>query len=446
LTALSQNSHNKFTDFRAPINVPKTAIPYGFVRQLSHAHAVTAPRLTSQIALDEAQDWTAGKLAACLPAVPASATCGEVFDWLGARPDQPAAAVLHEDGRIAGLVNRLQFLASYARRYYPELYAKASVLKLANVAPLVVDEAVTIVDLGTSVALEHPEALTESFIVTSRGAYLGVGTGEALMRVKVALLQLRESELKRALHASQEASVAKTNFLALMSHELRTPLNAIIGFSEVMGGEIFGPLGQPRYREYAGDIHSAGTHLLALINDILDLTKAEAGKMDLNQEEVDLAELIEECVRLMRDRARSANLSLIVSRPPDLPRLFADRLRVKQVLLNLLSNAVKFTPAGGMITVGADIGSDGALTFGVADTGIGMAPEEIPAALEPFRQIASPLSRNCEGTGLGLSLVKSLAEQHEAELVIESMLDRGTSVRLRFPAARSVYPKSAACA
>lgn len=408
---------------------------------------MTLHKLTPHIALGNAQDWTAGQLAEPLLTLSVSASCGEVFDWFTARPDQPAAAVLDESSHVAGLVNRLQFMARYARRYHPELYARRSILNLANTEPLIVDAAVTIADLGASVALEHPEALSESFVVTQNGFYLGVGTGEALMRSKVALLQLRETELQRALAATQEASLAKTNFLALMSHELRTPLNAIIGFSEVLGGELFGPMGQPRYCEYAGDIHAAGKHLLALINDILDLTKAEAGKLDLHPEPVDLGSLIGECVRLMRDRAESGDRRLSILLPPNLPPLHADRLRIKQVLLNLMSNAIKFTPAGGRVTVSVDLDADCAISMAVSDTGIGMSDEEIPAALEPFRQVDSPMSRNCEGTGLGLSLVKSLAELHEAMLNIDSTPGRGTTVRIDFPAARTLMPcASSACA
>ena len=407
---------------------------------------MTIHKLTLQIALARAQEWTAGRLADALPPLSAATSCGEAFDWFTSRPDQPAAAILNRDGSIAGLVNRLQFLAVYSRRYHPELYARRSVVDLANTDPLIVDEATGIAELGASVALEHPEALSECFVVTAGGKYLGVGTGEALMRSKVALLQLREDELSSALDAARDAVRAKTNFLALMSHELRTPLNAIIGFSEVIHGEIFGALNHPRYREYAGDIHSAGSHLLALINDILDLTKAEAGKLDLNPEPVALGDLIAECVRLMRDRAQAGELRLSISVPADLPGLYADRLRLKQVLLNLLSNAIKFTPAGGRVTAAADCDATGAIALWVSDTGIGMSAAEIPAALEPFRQVDSPLSRNQEGTGLGLSLVKSLAELHEAELAIESTPGRGTTVRLNFPAARTLETPAAVCA
>ncbi len=394
----------------------------------------------------DGRDWTAGMLAAPLPPLSVEAGCGEVFDWFAARPDQPAAVVLYEDGRIAGLVNRLQFLARYAQRYYPELYARRSILNLANTQPLVVDEKTPVAELGASVALEHPEALSECFIVTACGRYLGVGTGAALMRSKVALLQMQEAALSRALARSNDAVRAKTNFLALMSHELRTPLNAIIGFSEVMKGEIFGPLGQPRYREYTADIHAAGSHLLALINDILDLSKAEAGKLDLHPEAVDVGELVGECVRLTRERARSGGLKLAALVPPDLPQLHADRLRLKQMLLNLLSNAIKFTLPGGHVEVRAWIDSAGCIAFAIVDSGIGMSAEQIPLALEPFRQIDSPLSRNREGTGLGLSLVKQLAEHHGAEMTIDSTLGKGTTVSLAFPAARTLCLTDAICA
>jgi len=364
-------------------------------------------------------------------------TCGDVFDWLLRNPAVPAVAIVDERGFVAGLVNRLIFLARYAKQYAPELYSRKSILKLANPAPLSMDEHVQFSDLGATLLVENPDALIECFVVTSRGRYRGIVTGEALLRCKVALLQAREEELSRALTAANEASRAKSNFLALMSHELRTPLNAIIGFSEVLGGEMFGPLGSERYRDYAHDIHGAGRHLLALINDILDLSKAEAGKFDLHSEQVSADELIGECLKLMRGRAMEAKLSLTQSGGP-VPRLFVDRLRLKQILLNLLSNAIKFTPAGGAIRVHAEQDDRGRILLSVSDTGIGIAPEMIQVALEPFRQVASPFARNAEGTGLGLSLVKALMESHGGILELDSRLDVGTTAKLVFPASRVI--------
>ncbi len=379
---------------------------------------------------------TAGALASPAEALSHSMTCGEVFAWLLNNPAVPAVAIIDDHGHVAGLVNRLIFLARYARQYAPELYSRKTVLKLATLSPLIVDEHVQFADLGATLLMENPDALIECFVVTSKGRYHGIVTGEALLRCKLALLQAREEELSRALAAANEASRAKSNFLALMSHELRTPLNAIIGFSEVLGGEMFGPLGSGRYRDYAHDIHGAGRHLLALINDILDLSKAEAGKFDLHCEETEPGELIAECLKLMRSRAMEAKLSLTCSATADVPVLCVDRLRLKQILLNLLSNAIKFTPPGGAIRVSIECDAQGRMHLTVSDTGIGIAPDMIHVALEPFRQIASPFARNAEGTGLGLSLVKALMESHGGALQIDSALNLGTTARLVFPASR----------
>ncbi|HXS08129.1 MAG TPA: ATP-binding protein [Rhizomicrobium sp.] len=377
---------------------------------------------------------TAGALADPAEALPQTVTCGEVFTWLLEHPTVPAVAILDKERRVAGLVNRLIFLARYARQYAPELYSRKSILKLATLTPLLIDEHVQFADLGATLLVENPDALIECFVVTSRGRYRGIVTGEALLRCKLVLLQAREAELSRALAAANEASRAKSNFLALMSHELRTPLNAIIGFSEVLGEEMFGALGSPRYREYAHDIHGAGRHLLALINDILDLSKAEAGKFDLHCEEVVPGELIAECLKLMRGRAVAAKLTLTQDANDTVPHLLVDRLRLKQILLNLLSNAIKFTPPGGAIRVSVERDGLGRTLIAVSDTGIGIAADMIQVALEPFRQISSPFARNAEGTGLGLSLAKALMESHGGELQLESALNLGTTARLVFPA------------
>jgi two-component system cell cycle sensor histidine kinase PleC len=390
-----------------------------------------------------AKQRTAGELALALPALKDSRTCGEVFTWLQNHPNIPAAAVVDPRGAVIGLVNRLIYLARYARPYAPELYSRKPVLRLANTEPLVVDENVQASDLGAMLLAENPDALIECFVVTRRGRYSGIVTGEALLRSKVDLALSRESELRHALGAATASSKAKGDFLALMSHELRTPLNAIIGFSEVLGAELFGPLGHARYKEYSRDVHGAGKHLLALINDILDLSKAEAGKFDLCDDEIVMADLLVECLRLMRGRAEEAGLKLETRFAPGLPNLVVDRLRLKQILLNLLSNAIKFTPSGGRVTLSADQAANGECLLAVRDTGIGMAPEAIPLALEPFRQIASPLSRNHEGTGLGLSLVKSLIECHGGRVELESVVNQGTIARVVLPASRCIAKRNA---
>jgi two-component system cell cycle sensor histidine kinase PleC len=387
---------------------------------------------------------TAGMLATRTPAISPRTSCGETFEWFVKHPGVPAVAIVDEQtGEICGLINRFIFFARYARQYAPELFRKKSILKLANLAPLVVDQDVTVADLGATLLTENPEALIECFVVTRRGRYLGIGTGEALLRDKVRLLQAREQELSRALKAETRANSAKSDFLALMSHELRTPLNAIIGFSEVLGTEMLGPLGHPRYREYANDVHGAGRHLLALINDILDLSKAAAGKFELNCEEIAPADIIEECLKLTRGKAHEGKLRLNAELAPGLPNLMVDRLRFKQVLLNLCSNAIKFTPPGGHVRLTADQTEDGSFLLSVRDTGIGMTAEQIPLALEPFRQISSPFARNIEGTGLGLALVKALVEGHDGVLAIESEVGKGTVVKIILPPARTVRRSTA---
>jgi signal transduction histidine kinase len=223
-----------------------------------------------------------------------------------------------------------------------------------------------------------------------------------------------------------------------MSHELRTPLNAIIGFSETMAGEILGPLNNARYKEYANDIVASGRHLLNVINDVLDLSKVEAGRLELHCEPIDLAVVFERCAALVRHRAANAGVALTVL-PPALPMVLADETRLKQILLNLLSNAVKFTPKGGQVQMLASALKDGAIEVAVRDTGIGMRPEDVPRALEPFRQIETVLSKTQEGTGLGLPLVKKLVELHGAEFKIASAPGAGTTASIVWPASRLAH-------
>ncbi len=249
-------------------------------------------------------------------------------------------------------------------------------------------------------------------------------------------LRRRELGLRAAKEVAEMASRAKTEFLANMSHELRTPLNAIIGFTEIMKMELLGPMGNPQYFGYASDIHDSARHLLGLINDILDVSKIEAGKATLIEEEVVLDRVFESVIRLIRERAQRAEVKLAVEIEPGLPPMMADERKLKQILINLLSNAVKFTPAGGRATLEARIGEDGGLAIAVADTGIGIAPQDIARVMEPFGQVDSRLSRRFSGTGLGLPLSRSLTELHGGTLELESEPGKGTTVTIRLPASR----------
>ncbi|QQP90236.1 PAS domain S-box protein [Skermanella sp. TT6] len=246
-------------------------------------------------------------------------------------------------------------------------------------------------------------------------------------------------ELQRLAREEAElAGRAKSEFLANMSHELRTPLNAVIGFSEIIKNEMFGPAGRPEYVEYARDIHESGTQLLALINDILDMSKIEAGKKELQDAVVDIGRVARNCVRLVEARAQFGGVAVAVDLPPDLPPVRAEELALKQIIANLLTNAVKFTPKGGRVRVSADIEPDGGLAVAVADTGIGIAPEDMEKALAPFGQIDSSLSNKTQGTGLGLPLARSLAALHGGTLSIESEPGRGTTVTVRLPSERVI--------
>ncbi len=246
-----------------------------------------------------------------------------------------------------------------------------------------------------------------------------------------------EAHLRQAKEEAELASRTKTEFLANISHELRTPLNAIIGFAEILSGQIFGKLGDQRYVNYAADIRDSGLHLLTLINDVLDVSKIEVGKLELNEEPVDIIAVLESCMRLMRDRAEEAGIELRAEFPKNLPFLQADARRLKQILLNLMSNAVKFTAASGRVVVRAVVQPDG-LSIAVEDTGIGIAASDLEKALRPFGQIDSRMARKYQGTGLGLPLTKSMIELHGGRLTLESEVGRGTTATVWLPRDRVI--------
>lgn len=256
-------------------------------------------------------------------------------------------------------------------------------------------------------------------------------------------MRLRDSErrMREAKEQAEEASFAKSQFLAHMSHELRTPLNAILGFSEMMRQEVLGPIGHERYKDYLQDVHTSGMHLLNLINDILDLSKIESGQKSYDVDEVNIAALFDETVRLVRQHAADKGLKVNVNADPSLI-LLADHRAVKQMLLNLLSNSVKFTRPGGEISLLGEI-TPVSVKISVSDNGIGIAEEKLKKVLEPFVQVQQELYQAEPGTGLGLSIVKSLIHDHDGWLEVLSSEDVGTVATLHFPRGRLILPDAA---
>ena len=244
----------------------------------------------------------------------------------------------------------------------------------------------------------------------------------------------REESLRRAKAEAEAANASKTRFLANMSHELRTPLNAIIGFSEIISGELFGDVGNARYLDYSHDILRSGRHLLAVINDVLDLSKSEAGKMALASREVDMRDVLQDCISMVREQCAAADLTLSVGEMEHALPMTGDIAKLRQIFLNLLSNAIKFTEKGGTVSLSACTIAD-SVTVTVADTGIGMDPQDLEVAFQPFGQVDNRLERRYEGTGLGLPLTKALVDLHQGQLAIDSARGKGTRITVNFPRA-----------
>lgn len=250
-------------------------------------------------------------------------------------------------------------------------------------------------------------------------------------------------QLRTARDDAEQANEAKSSFLANMSHELRTPLNAILGFSEMIKLGMFGKKSEGRQAEYAGLIHESGTHLLDLINDILDLSKAEAGALELHEEKFRLRPLVENCIQLLAPAADKAGIEVVgPAKEAGNPALYADERKLRQILLNLLSNAMKFTPAGGAVTVSYDSSADVGINLTVADTGVGLTPDQLKKAMQPFVQVDESYSKTTQGTGLGLPLTQKLTELHGGRLEMRSSPGRGTKAIVHLPVERLIEMKT----
>ena len=277
------------------------------------------------------------------------------------------------------------------------------------------------------------------FIMVANRLHLSaVSALEARVQLDTLVGELEQAKAKsdEAARRAEAANLAKSRFLAQMSHELRTPLNAVLGFSEVMKSEILGPHSVPTYKEYAGDIHDSGEHLLNLINEVLDLSRIEAGRYELNEEPVSFAAVAEDCLHLMKLRATSRNITLHELFEPKMPKLWADERALRQICLNLLSNAIKFTPQGGEVWLKVGWTASGGQYLSVRDTGAGIPEEEIPIVLSPFGQGSNSIKTAEQGAGLGLPIVKGLIDLHGGTFTLRSKLREGTEVILTFPASR----------
>lgn len=269
------------------------------------------------------------------------------------------------------------------------------------------------------------------------------GGGILVTQVDITVGRQREMTLLLQRSEAERSERSKTEFLSNMTHELRTPLNAILGFSELIMGEVNGPLGDARYRSYAASIRESGEYLLSIINDLLDMAKFNAGRTQLAEARVNPAGIVAAVARMVEGRARHGAVDFHAALEPPTPDLLADERQLKQMLLNLASNAVKFTPSGGEVHITGVMTEEGGYALTVRDTGIGMSEAEIPVALAPFGQIDSPLARGHHGSGLGLPLVKSMIEAHGGRLLLVSRPGKGTTATLLFPARRVLTDRAA---
>ncbi len=369
--------------------------------------------------------------------------CQRAYEIFSSDPDLLLLPVI-KGTRPVGLVNRQDFLVRLADRFGRDLYARKPVSFLMDTNPLVIEQDRSVDEVSQFIVAENPAALLTGFILADGGTYAGVVTALSLLQANVAGLERRTEELEIASRKSEEASKAKSGFLANISHELRTPLNAIIGFADLILMEPEGAINPPVYADYVGNIKSSGSHLLKLINDILDMSRIEAGKLELDREIFDAESMVRSTIRMLQANILKADLAIEINMKENLPDLNADERMIRQILMNLLSNAIKFTPAGGKITIAISTCGDQCLCLSVQDNGIGIPAHEIENVLKPFHQVENPMTRRFDGSGLGLPLVQAITHAHGGELKLFSQQGVGTTVSVKLPIALDTYQEEVA--
>lgn len=381
---------------------------------------------------------TAREIAHRIMPVGPDAPCADVFARFMGETETLHIPVLR-DGHPVGIVNRQDFTLVYTVMYGKEIYGRKPISVLMDRSPIVVASSLTCETLNQLLVSQGRGSMLKGFLVLHDRKYYGVGSVMDVLAAIADLMSARARELEHARVRAEQASISKTNFLASMSHELRTPLNAIIGFADLVRKETFGALEPAPYREYVDDIYGAGSHLLGMINEILDMAKIESGRFVMHEHEFDPSETAEGVFRMLRHALVEGGLTFSINHlGKNAPLVRGDEQQFQQVLLNLLSNAIKFTPSGGSVEFRSCQNDDGTLSIQVRDTGIGIPPEKLEKVFEPFEQVENSLTRSQPGTGLGLPLARAMIEAHGGTLVLKSTVGEGTCACVTLPAERVI--------
>ncbi|MGZ0187767.1 MAG: ATP-binding protein [Alphaproteobacteria bacterium] len=375
-------------------------------------------------------------------AVSPDGACAFVRDMFLSHPKLRSIAVIDDECRPEGVVSRDAFLTIMATAGEAPFFLDRPVNRVMSRNPLIIERSTDLETLSAAMRETHGDGGSSDFIVTVDGFYQGMVSSIALMRVLADHLRNQTLEAEAARSDAAKAATAKDRFFANMTHELRTPLNGVIGFGQLLEKEAHGPLGAHEYKLYAKDIVASGQHLISIISDILDLAKIEAGRVELHERFVDLRELTGRSLRMVGPLATAKQIKLH-SNDHDRPwTVRADERRMQQAIINLLSNAIKFTPNGG--EVGVDFGADGGWVWvEVWDKGVGIAQTDLARLFKPFEQLENGLTRQQDGTGLGLTITRALLQAHGGEVAFTSELGEGTSVKLQLPRSRLLADKFA---